>query len=152
MPGMSKLKILVRDKDRGFTLVELVVTLVLLSLVVFVSVGILSSALTAGSDLEGRLNDQIALRQATLAVTRDIRENPDEEGTLGPLDERYSVEHGMLVRSAEEWDELGLRGSALAVDIGSFSIDTTTDPGRAIITIESVRGQIVETRIFLRVF
>ena len=144
---MSRLAYIRKNKDRGFTLVETIVTLILLSVVVIASVGILSSALSARADLEVKLKDQIALRQAVLAVTSDIRKDPNEAGPLGPLEDRYAVSNNMLIRTGSQWADL--QGSALALDIEDF--DLKVIDGRAMIFIESVGGQQVETSIYLRV-
>ena len=143
---MLKLATLKKDETRGFTLVELIVTLVLFSLVVLVSVGILSSTLSTQSNIEAGLSDQIALRQAVLSITSDIRKNPEFDAA-NPLEARYefdTTEEGLLLRA----DGSG----AVATNIESFSIDTDSDPGRATITLRALGGQEVQTKIYLRVY
>ena len=136
------------NKSDGFTLVETIVTLVLLCVISLAVIGILTSAMSARSEIETKLKDQIAIRQAVLVVTSDIRKDPYEDGSLGPMDQRYEVVDNKLIRIADGWGDL--KGSAVAADIAGF--DIRVEAGRAVIQIQSLGGQIAETRIFLRVF
>ena len=143
---MLKLKELNKKKNRGFTLIETIITLVLLCVISLVCVGILTSMLSARNDLEVKLKDQIALRQTVLTVTSEIRKDPDDTSLLGPVDKRYDAEDGMLRRTADGWGDM--KGSAVAFDIADFDISIAD--GRAEIYIKSIGGQVVTTQIYLR--
>ena len=122
------------------------VTIALLSIVVLASVGILSASLSTQSTIEEGLQDQIALRQAVLSITSDIRKNPEYTNS-NPIQARYELDEengGILLR---------VDGSgAVATGIKEFKIDTDTDPGRATITLRSLGGQEVTTKIYLRTY
>ncbi|MCL2699847.1 MAG: hypothetical protein FWE68_05990 [Defluviitaleaceae bacterium] len=145
---MLKLFELKRMKNRGFSLVGTMVTLVLLCIISLSCIGILTSVLSAKSDIDLKLKDQVAIRQALLTVTGDIRKDPSEDGPLGPIAARYGVQNGMLIRTAGNWG--ALQGSALAKDIAEFNI--TVDDKIAEISIKSVNGQEVATKIHLRFY
>ncbi|MCL2529704.1 MAG: prepilin-type N-terminal cleavage/methylation domain-containing protein [Coriobacteriia bacterium] len=131
-------------KDRaGFTLVETIVTTTILSIVVLLSLSILISTLNFQRLSNTTIEEQVNLRQAVLAVTSEVRKNPDETGALGPFSSRYSVSNEMLMRSD---------GSAIARGIADFSINTTDKPGWAVISIESTGGQEVSTVIYIRIY
>jgi len=136
-----------KGKTRGFTLVETIVTLALLCTISLVCVGILTSALTARNEIEFKLKDQVAIRQAVLGITGDIRKNP-EFSEESPLQDRYEL-------GAGEYEGVLLRvdgTGAVATNIASFAIDTETEPGMAVITVASLNGQRVTTKIFLRIY
>jgi len=145
MRYMIKLK---RNRVKGFTLIETIITLVLLCVISLVCIGILTSALSARSDIETKLRDQIALRQAVLAITSEIRIEPEESGpnALGPIANRYYL-------GEDEYADVLFRKGALgavATDISAFNI--TINDGRAEIYIRSVGGQVVTTTIFIRAY
>jgi len=144
----AKLLKLKTKQGNGFTLVETIITLALLSVISLACIGILTSALSARNDIEIKLKDQIALRQAVLSVTRDIRKDPYEDGALGPIQQRYDVVNNKLLRTAAGWG--ALQGSAVAADIAVF--DIRVEDGKAEIQIRSLGGQTVETKIFIRVY
>ena len=141
------MKALIKKSIRGFTLIETIVTLAILVIISLICIGILSSAFTARNFSDEAIKEQVALRQAVLAVTSEIRKAPDDAGPLGPLDERYEVADGMLKRATGDY-----AGSVIAKDIADFNIDTGTEPGRALINITSTNGTTVETQIYIRVF
>jgi len=145
---MLKLSELKKLKNRGFSLVGTMVTLVLLCVISLACIGILTSALTAKSDIDLKLKDQIAVRQALLIVTGDIRKDPRNDGPLGPIKDRYGVSNGMLVRTSGKWGSL--QGSAVAKDVAEFKLKV--EDNRAEIYIKSVNGQEVSTKIYLRVY
>jgi len=127
----------------GFTLVETIVTTTILSIVVLLSLSILISTLNMQRLSNTTIEEQINLRQAALAITSEIRKNPDEAGALGPFVGRYYINDDILMRSD---------GSAVARGIAGFSINTADKPGWAVISIESTGGQEVNTVIFLRIY
>jgi len=145
---MLKLHELKRTKNRGFSLVGTIVTLVLLCVISLSCIGIVTSVLSAKNDIDAKLKDHVAIRQALLTVTSDIRKDPKDDGLLGPIESRYGVNNGMLIRTAANWG--ALQGSAVARDVAEFKIKIDND--RAEITIKSKGGHEVSTKIYLRVY
>jgi len=146
---MLKLSDYKKEKNRGFTLVELIVTIVLFSIVAIASLGILSATMTTRGEIESRLRDQVALRQAIVSITKDIREDP-EVTPPETLQDRYDWRDGydgVLFRI----DESGNYAGAVAENLSEFSIDTDNDRGQAVITLKSQGGQEVTTTIYLRI-
>ena len=140
-----------KNKLRGFTLIETIVTLALLSVISLVCIGILTSALATRNDMEMKLKDQVALRQAVIAVTSDIRKNPELINT----EDRFKViGDGLLVLGYDENTDDFISSIALGID--EIQIDTASIPGSAKITIWAVQRpyaderQMVTTTIFLR--
>ena len=143
-----------KKKKRGFTLVETIITMALLSVVSIACIGILSSALAAKGEIDLKLKDQIALRQAILNITSDIRRDPEgflyfdydgnPQGT-GP----YTLTNNMIIRATPFFSDEEI--PVVAKNIENFSIEVVPG-GKAVLTIRSVGGQEVSTTIFLRVY
>jgi len=131
-------------KNAGFTLIETIVTMTIVSIVVVLSLSILISTLNFQRISNTTLQEEINLRQAALAVTSEIRKNPDETGPMGTFNSRYSINADDVLIRAD--------GSAVAREIADFSINTVDKPGWASIEIESTSGQKVSTVIYIRIY
>lgn len=134
-------------KNNGFTLIEAIVSLAILGIISVVCLNVLTFALSAKSKNDITVKEQVALRQALLTITSEIRKEPNNNDSSGPITERYTtgtLTDGMLKR---------LDGSVIAKDIKSFNIefDDETNPSKVIITIESINKQKVTTTIHLRI-
>jgi prepilin-type N-terminal cleavage/methylation domain-containing protein len=146
-----------KNTTHGFTLIEVIVTLALLTSISLACISILSSGLAAKADIDMKLKEQVAIRQVVIAVTRDIRMEPEQNGVLGPLAGRYALDGTMLVRSADSWG--ARQGSVVGQNIADFSIvvDGGDKGDRAIITVQSTGradgtgAHTVQTQIYLRI-
>ena len=123
---------------RGFSLTETLVTMLILSIVMVACLGLIATALSAKNRSSEAIAEHVALRQALLTITREIREAPQN---IDIISGDLSVDINNQLSRAD--------GSVVAKDIREFYIETAD--GRAMINIESTSGQIVKTAIYLRV-
>ena len=123
-------------KSQGITLVETIIVMIILSFMAVVCIVLLTSALLTKKESEDAIKQHVALRQAVLAFTREIR----IEGF--PFIKPYNLD---LTTG-----ELSLDDITIAKNIASFDIATDLDTKKAKIYIESTGGQWVTTQIHLR--
>ena len=124
--------------NKGFSLTETLVTMLILSVVMVACLGLIASALSAKNKSSEAIAEHVALRQTVLVITREIRKAPALINTIS----------GDLYVDADNQLRMRADGSVVARDIGEFYIEIEDD--RAIINIESTSGQKVKTAIYLR--
>jgi hypothetical protein len=139
-----------KKNNSGFGLIE---AIVVLSLLTIFGMSMITSAMTARNRNDTLLRENIALRQGLLAVTREIRMDP--ETAENALDGMFHFEMNMLWRMRN-----GVRERVLVEHISAFesSIEAVDDDNNRV-RIELVSSRVIlpsgdslsaETTIFLR--
>ncbi|WP_294336144.1 type II secretion system protein GspJ [uncultured Sphingomonas sp.] len=114
--------------DAGFTLIELMISLLLFALIAVAGVALVDSVLGVQGRTEARLDRLTALQRAMLVVTGDIEQvaNGNVEGAAAaltfrraapgvggpPITVRYGLDRGVLVRDAGNGAQALLGGVA----------------------------------------
>ena len=135
------IKILNKKNHQGYSLTELLVVMLILSMVTLACMAIIASALSAKKRSVEAIEEHVALRQAVLVVTRAIRKAPDEIG---------DIIGSLYIEEINDKSYLMSDDVAIAKDITSFDITKIEDDTRAKIYFESTSGRKVETAIYLR--
>jgi general secretion pathway protein J len=115
-------------KDAGFTLIELIISLLLFALIAVAGVALVDSVIGVQGRTEGRLDRLTDLQRAMLVVTGDLEQVASGDLSGGgagidftraapgvggpPVRVRYGIDRGTLVRDAGGGAQAVLRGVA----------------------------------------
>jgi prepilin-type N-terminal cleavage/methylation domain-containing protein len=144
LPGV----LAVKNKKQGFTVAETLVTMAIISIIAVACLSVLSASLNAKSRSDALIKEHIALRQAVLIVTSEIRKNPEYFANIDNIADICVKRDGFIWLKIKNKDDI-----AVAEDINKLTIETegTGNNKKAVITIVSENGQEVTTKIHLRV-
>jgi prepilin-type N-terminal cleavage/methylation domain-containing protein len=128
-------------RRRGFTLIEIVVAVALLSVAMLLAYSIFGQGLRLYAEESKSANDQSNVRQVLSDITNKARLTDPEaisyDGVLHVGSNSYSFEDQTIKRN----------GASIAKDIASFEVSITGDLLE--ITITSITGKSISTSISL---
>lgn len=127
---------MIKNNTSGLTLVEVVVSVALVSVISIITLGLVTSAMSAKNRGDALMRDQISMRQALLTITVEIRKTPN--GT--PVENRYSLDANGMIKRTDD--------SVVVKNIADFRI--TVANKKATIYIKSINGQEAKTVVHLR--